>query len=79
MTSITSVKKEKRIAILSVLALIAIAALCFVLGFGIGEGWEAVGAWFTSKWATLTIIAVVFVVVALIFGYFFAKDREDFR
>lgn len=79
MTNITSVKKKKRIAILGVLALIAIAALCFVLGFGIGEGWEAVGAWFTSKWATLTIIAVAFVVIALIFGYFFAKDREDFR
>ena len=79
MISIKQKKKATRIAIISVLALLIVAALCFVFGFAISEGWGAVAAWFTSKWAALTIIAVVFVVVALIFLFFAAKDKEDFK
>ena len=79
MTSVNQKKKARLIATISVLSLIVIAALCFVFGYAMSEGWEVVGAWFTSKYATLTIIAVVFVVVAVIFFYFFKKDKEDFR
>lgn len=79
MTSINKVKKRKRIAILSTLALLLIAVVCFVVGFGISEGWQAVAAWFTSKWATLAVIAVLGAVMALVYAYFAVKDKEDFK
>ena len=79
MTSIGQKKKAKRIAILSVIALLVVAALCFVFGYAISEGWGAVAAWFTSKWATMTLVAVIFVIVALVFAYFHFKDKEDFK
>ena len=79
MISVNQKKKAKKIAVLGVVALIVVAALCFLFGFAMSEGWEVVGAWFTSKWATLTIIAIAFVLVALVFYYFHIKDKEDFR
>lgn len=79
MTSIKQKKKAKKMAIIGVLSLIVVAALCFVFGFAIAEGWQAVGAWFKSKWAVLTIIAITIVVIALVFYYFRVKDKEDFR
>lgn len=39
--------------------LVFIAVVSFVLGFGLGMGWDTVAAWFTSKWAALTIVMVV--------------------
>ena len=79
MTSVNQKKRAKRIAILSILILLLVAALCFVFGFAISEGWGAVAAWFTSKWAILTIIAASFVVVGLVTLYFKIKDKEDFK
>ena len=71
--------RKKRIAILSVLILLVFAAACFIVGFGISEGWEAVGAWFHSKWATLTVVCVLFIAVALLYAFFALQDRKDFR
>ena len=71
--------RKKRIAILSILILLVCAAACFIVGFGISEGWEAVGAWFHSKWATLTVVCVLFVGVALLYAFFALQDRKDFR
>lgn len=79
MTSIKEKKKAKRIAVLSILAILVIAALCFVFGYAIAEGWETVGAWFTSKYAVLTIIAIAVVIIGGILFYFFNKDKEDFK
>ena len=79
MTNLKKKLKAKRIAIISALIVLLVAALCFLFGFAIANGWESVAKWFTSKWAVLTIIAVAFVVVALVFGYFHFKDKEDFK
>ena len=70
--------RKRRIASISILSVLLVAILCFVFGYAIAEGWEAVGAWFTSKWATLTIVAVAVVVAFLIYFMFAVKDKEDF-
>lgn len=72
-------KQKKRIAIASTIGLLLVAVTCFVVGYGISEGWEAVAAWFTSKWATLAVISVLVVTFVLIYAFFAVKDREDFR
>ena len=79
MTSIGQKKKAKRIAVLSILGVLFVACLCFVFGFAISEGWEAVGRWFTSKWATLTVVFVVIFTLAMLTVYFNLKDKEDFK
>ena len=79
MISIGQKRKAQRIAILSVGALLFVAVLCFVFGFAIAEGWEAVGRWFTSKWAALAIVAVAVVAIGLVYAYFALKDHKDFR
>lgn len=72
-------RKAKRIAILSFMGVLVFAALCFVFGFAIADGWGAVFAWFTSKWATLVV--VVFFLALIGFGglYFSLRDKEDFK
>lgn len=72
-------KKTKIKAGIAILSLLVIAILCFLFGFAISEGWEAVGAWFTSKWAVMTIVAVSCVAIIAVFLLFFVKDREDFK
>lgn len=72
-------RKAKRITILGVLGLLLVAIVCFVLGFGISEGWEVVGAWFTSKWATLTIVAVSLLILVLVTLYFNIRDKEGLK
>lgn len=72
-------KKAKRITILGVLGLLLVAAICFIVGFGISEGWAAVGAWFTSKWATLTVVAVSLLSLVLVTLYFNLRDKEGLK
>ena len=72
-------KKAKRRAIAGLIALVLVIVACFIVGFGIGEGWEVVGKWFTSKWATLTVITVALFLVVLSYFYTTAKDKEDFK
>lgn len=64
---------------MTTLALLLVAAMCFVFGFAISEGWDAVARWFTSKWATLTVVALGLAVMVLLSAYFSIKDRKDFR
>lgn len=77
--SLSEKRAHKRIAIASVLGVLVVVALCFVFGFAIAEGWDAVARWFTSKWATLTVVSFLIVVMALLYAFFAIKDRKDFR
>lgn len=72
-------RRNKRIAIISTLCLLVVAALCFVFGFAISEGWEAVARWFTSKWATLTVVCFLLGVMILLSALFSIRDKKDFR
>ena len=79
MTSLNQKKKAKRLAILGALGVLLVVALCFVFGFAIADGWGAVLAWFTSKWATLVIVFVAVIAILLIYALFVTKDKEDFK
>lgn len=79
MTSIWKKKKAKRIAILSIGGVLLISILCFVLGYGLGEGWDSVARWFTSKWATLAVVAIVVVFAVLSYAFCTVKDKETFK
>ena len=59
---------------LGVFALLGIA--CFVVGYGLKDGWEAVLAWFTSKWAMWVYVFAVLYIVILI-GYVLWKKDKD--
>lgn len=79
MTSIGQRTRTKRIALIGVLSVLIVAVACFVLGYGLSEGWQAVAAWFTSKWATLALVGGIVVIGLLLVGIFFVKDKEDFK
>lgn len=59
---------------LGVFALLGIA--CFVVGYGLKDGWEAVLAWFTSKWAMWVYVFGALYIVILI-GYVLWKKDKD--
>lgn len=59
---------------LGVFALLGIA--CFVVGYGLKDGWEAVLAWFTSKWAMWIYVFGALYIVILI-GYVLWKKDKD--
>lgn len=57
-----------------VFALIGIAS--FVIGYGLKDGWDAVIAWFTSKWAMwVYVFAAAYAFILL--GYVFWKKNRD--
>lgn len=53
-------KSKNKITIFTIIVAIvlAIGITCFVLAYGLSQGWAAVGAWFGSKWAILLYIAL---------------------
>ena len=60
-------KKSKLFLIVAGLSMI-LGIAAFVVAYGISDGWEAVGAWFTSKYAILLYIGIglyALVVIAL--------------
>ena len=75
----SKIKKAKLISIISILSLLVVAALCFVFGYAMAEGWEAVGAWFTSKWAVLTVVALSVIAIAAMAIIPALKDKESFK
>ena len=47
-------------------AFLLLGVAAFVVGYGIADGWDAVLAWFSSKWAiTVYIAAGLWVIVVL--------------
>lgn len=57
-----------------VFAVIGIA--CFVVGYGLADGWEAVAAWFVSKYA-MWVYAFLAVYVCFALWYLVFKKNED--
>lgn len=50
---------------------------CFIVGYGLVDGWDAVLAWFTSRWAIYVYIFVfVWVLVVLTISHF-ARRYDD--
>ena len=48
--------KKRNLFIIVSLIVIAIGVLCFVLAYGISQGWDVLLAWFRSKWAVMLYI-----------------------
>jgi len=69
------VNKKGKWVILSTLIFILVGLICLVVGFGIADGWDAVLAWFGSRYAVM-----IYVIVALlIFGivWFIHKAKME--
>lgn len=72
-------KKERSLILwyvgVGLFALLGIA--CFVVGYGLKDGWESVLAWFTSKWAMwVYVFAGIYGMAAL--AYFFYKKNKEY-
>lgn len=52
-------KKARKWWALGMLAFLAVGIASFIVGYGLKDGWDAVLAWFTSKWATYVYIGIV--------------------
>lgn len=48
--------KKKNLFIIVSLIVIAIGVFCFVLAYGLSQGWDVLFAWFGSKWAVMLYI-----------------------
>lgn len=72
MTAQVSKYKKPKIFLAIVGAAILIGILAFVLAFGIGQGWDVVGAWFGSKYAAILYIGLG--VYGLLVAYIFIMD-----
>lgn len=47
---------------------------CFVIGYGLVDGWEKVIAWFGSRWAIMVYIALGFWVLLCLFLWRIASN-----
>ena len=47
---------------------------CFVIGYGLVDGWEQVIAWFGSQWAIMVYIALGFWVLLCLFLWRIASN-----
>ena len=53
-----------------------IGVVSFVLGYGLRDGWDAVLAWFSSKWALwIYAFASIYGLAALSY-FFYLKNKE---
>jgi len=65
-------KKKKKlektdiIAIIGTVSFLIVGLAAFVIGYGVKDGWEAVGRWFTSRWAIYVYIAIVLLAFVLV-------------
>lgn len=60
---------------IGVFALIGIAS--FIVGYGLRDGWQAVLAWFTSRWAYIVYVgALIYLTVVLCFVHFMNIHKE---
>lgn len=50
---------------------------CFVVGYGLVDGWDAVIAWFTSRWAIYVYIFVFLWVVIVLAIMHYAKNFKE--
>lgn len=62
---------------IGIFALIGIAA--FLIGYGLRDGWEAVLAWFTSRWAYIVYTGAVVYVVALLCYIHIVKVSKEMK
>lgn len=53
-----------------------IGGACFVVGYGLKDGWDSVLAWFTSKWAMWVYVFAALYVLILAGFVFYKKDRD---
>lgn len=70
-------KKRKRNLMILGLIWVLIAVVFLVIGFAIADGWEAVGAWFSGKWAMMiyTFLGVYALVIIIYVVFPMIKER----
>lgn len=65
--------KKKGSTILAIGSFIIFGVACFVLGYGILNGWESVISWFTSDYAAIFYVGIV--IWAMITIYAMYSDK----
>lgn len=71
-------KDKAKIAWVVGIGVFAFIGICaFLLGYGLRDGWEAVLAWFTSKWAYIIYTAIlVYATFAICYIHFINVGKE---
>ncbi len=68
-------EKATIIAIISTLAFFLVGIAAIVIGYGVKDGWDSVGRWFTSRWAIYIYIVIALLIFAL--AWFLHKRRME--
>lgn len=49
---------------------------CFIVGYGLIDGWDAVLAWFSSRWAVMVYIFVGLWIIMILWIYYIFKTTN---
>lgn len=64
-------------AIFGTLSFLLFGIACFVVGYGIVDGWDAVIKWFSSKWAIMLYVFIGLWAVVIAWVVYIGKTRGD--
>lgn len=71
-------KKERNIKIIIGSALFLLfGIICFIVGYGLVNGWQAVIDWFSSPYATILYIGVIFLAFIVAYLIYLAKSNPS--
>lgn len=66
-------KSKKNLFLIVSLIVILVGLVCFILAYGISQGWDVLIAWFGSKWAI--ILYILLGCYALFAGWLLISDK----
>ncbi len=64
------------ITIISVSAFFVFGLACFIVGYGLTDGWDKVLAWFTSRYAIMVYTFFGLWVLLVLWAFFLARRSE---
>lgn len=64
-------------AIFGTLSFLLFGIACFVVGYGIVDGWDAVIKWFSSKWAIMLYVFIGLWAIVIAWVVYIGKTRSD--
>lgn len=69
--------KGGKATIIATSSFLAFGLACFVIGYGLTDGWDKVIAWFTSQWAIMVYVFIGLWLIIVMYLVYLSKNFDD--
>lgn len=70
-------KKGGKWLVIGSSAFLVFGLACFVVGYGLIDGWDKVLAWFSSRWAMMVYIFIGLWLILVLYLIYLSKSFDD--